>query len=285
MGKVDFLITGATGLFGTAMESACEESKIKYVGLSHESLDISDRSQLEKKIDDLSPNVIINSAAMMSIPSCEENPKKAFEINTLSVLGISKACRMRDITLVQISTNAVFDGRKGDLYFETDTPNPQNVYGLSKYAGELCVQNNLSKYYVVRFPKLFGSRRNITPGFIDKMLDKMRNREEIKVADDRVDTFTYALHAARKIVSIIRMQLPFGVYHVANRGSVSYYDFMREFARRIGYSGKITRAKDSDFPSLAPNPLRVELGSNSIKDMPFWKEALDEYVKTERIAF
>jgi dTDP-4-dehydrorhamnose reductase len=277
------LITGASGMLGTAMEGVCKEQRLNYLGLSHEDLEITDKNGLEQKIEEYMPSIIINSAAFMGIPACEENPKKAFEINAISALNLAKICKNKGINLVQISSNAIFDGKKGGLYFETDTPNPQNIYGLSKYAGEICAQNNLDSYYIMRFPKLFGSRRNNTLGFTDKMIDKMRKGEELKIADDRIDTFTYTIHAARKIISLLQDNAQFGIYHIANQGSVSYYDFVCKFAEKIGYAGKIMRSKDSDFPAPAPNPLRVELGSNKIKDMPNWENALDEYVKTEKI--
>ncbi len=280
--KEKILILGSKGLLGTAIEKVCEERTEEYLGLSHKDLDISDKSQLEKKIDEYSPRIIINSAAMMGISPCEENPQKAFEINTVSALNLTKICQKRSIALVQISSNSIFDGKKGELYFEDDVPNPQNIYGLSKYAGEICVQNNLSSHYIIRLSKLFGSRRNKTPGFVDKMIDLMKEGRELKIAEDRIDTFTYSMHAARKILSLLESHVPFGIYHVANKGSTSYYDFVCRFAEKIRYTGKITRAKDRDFPASAPNPLRVELGSEKISNMPSWEEALEEYVSEER---
>lgn len=279
----NLLILGSSGMLGTAIEEVCKESGIRHLGLSHHDLDISDKDELEKKVDESKPSIIINSAAMMGIPPCEENPVKAFEINAVSPLNLARICRDRNIALVHIGSNAIFDGKKGDLYFEEDFPNPQNIYGLSKYAGELCVQNNLPEHYIMRVPKLFGSRRNSTPGFTDKIMERMKLGKELKIADDRIDTFTYTVHAARKMISLVQNSAPFGVYHVANRGSVSYYDFICKFAEKIGYRGEIKRAKDSDFSAPAPNPLRTELGSSKIHDMPTWNEALDEYFDREKI--
>jgi len=281
--KDNVLILGSRGLFGTAMEEVCKESRVRYLGLSHDELDISDESELERKVDESKPSIIVNSAAMMGILPCEENPLDAFEINAVSALNIARICNNRDITLVHISSNAIFDGEKGGLYFEEDNPNPRNIYGLSKYAGELCVKNNLPAHYIIRLPKLFGSRRNSTPGFIDKIVERMRLGKELKIAQDRVDTFTYSVHAARKIISLVQNSAQFGIYHVANNGSVSYYDFVCTFAEKIGYNGEIIKAKDSDFPASAPNPLRTELGSSKIHDMPAWKEALDEYFARDKI--
>lgn len=280
---LNILITGSTGLFGTAMEKICQNYKIKNIGLSHLDLDISNKNQLEKKIDEYAPTVIINTAAMLGIPACEENPMDAFKINTVSVFNLTKICKERNIVLVQISSNAIFDGKKGYFYLETDMPNPQNIYGLSKYSAEICVQNNLLSYYIIRFPKLFGSRRNNTPGFIDKMLNQMKKGIELKVADDRFDTFTYTMHAAKKTLSLLQDKAPFGIYHIANQGTVSFYDFVYALAKKIKYNGKIIKVKDQDFHSVFLNPLRNELGSEKIKDMPSWEEALNDYVLLENI--
>lgn len=277
------LIIGSSGMFGSAMERVALERKVNYSSLSHEELDITNQAMLEKKIREYSPSVIINAAAMLGIPACEENSSRAFNINAVGPLYLAKICLAQNMTLVQTSTNAIFDGKKGDFYFEEDIPNPQNIYGVSKYAGEVFVQNNLPAHYIVRFPKLFGSRKNSSSGFTDKMLDRMRKGQELRIADDRLDPFTYTIHAARKVLDLIETRAPFGVYHVANKGSVSYYDFVSEFAKAIGYSGAITRAKDADFPALAPNPLRTELDSRKIKDMASWRDALNEYVSSERI--
>jgi dTDP-4-dehydrorhamnose reductase len=277
------LITGASGMFGTAMEGVCRDNLVDVVGTSSKDFDIANKDTLEKAIEECSPGIIINSAVFMGIPACEENPKRAFDVNAVAALELARICRRRGITLVQISTNAIFDGKKGDLYFETDVPNPQNIYGLSKYAGEIGVRNSLAESYIVRFPKLFGGRRNNTSGFTDKMIAKMKAGEELKISGDRVDPFTYTVHAARKLISLLENQAPFGIYHIANQGSVSYYDFICAFAEKVGYSGKIIRAKDRDITQPTLNPLRNELGSLKIKDMPSWEDALNEYVKVERV--
>lgn len=283
MKNKNILIIGSNGMFGTALEKICDEKNMEHTGLSHKDLEISDKYQLEQRIEKYKPNIIINTAAMMGLPACEQNPKKAFEINSVSVLNLARICQEKDITLVQISSNAIFDGTKGSLYVETDTPNPQNMYGLSKYAGERCAQNNLDNCYIIRLPKLFGPRRNKTPGFTDRIIDKMNAGEELRIADDRFEPFTYTMHAARKVISLIQESPSFGIYHISNQGSVSFYDFICKFAEKIGYDGKIIRAKDSDFPAPAPSPLRAELGSHKIKDMPHLENALEEYVKTYKI--
>jgi dTDP-4-dehydrorhamnose reductase len=269
-------------MLGSAIENVCKNSGINHIGFSHSGLEISNIENLEQKIKENNPEIIINTAAMMGIPVCEENPTKAFEINALSVLNLAKICKKSNIKLIQISTNSVFDGKKGDLYFETDIPNPLNIYGLSKYAGEICVQNNLDNYYIIRLPKLFGPRKNNTLGFTDKIIDKMKKGGELRIAEDRFEPFTYSEHAARKIISIVQDKMPYGIYHITNRESISFYDFVCRFAEKIGYKGKITKAKDKDFYSQGYSPLRTELGSYKITDMPNIEKGLEEYVENNK---
>ena len=123
----------------------------------------------------------------------------------------------------------------------------------------------------------------MTLGFTDKMLAKMRAGEELRVSGDRIDPFTYTIHAAKKVLSLLTSQAPFGIYHIANQGSVSYYEFICAFANKIGFSGEITRTgRERDHSAL--NPLRAELGSTKVRDMPSWSAALDEYVRDEKIS-
>jgi dTDP-4-dehydrorhamnose reductase len=268
---------------GSALERVCLEKQLNFIGLNHSELDICNYSGLKSRIEQIKPRIIINTASMLGINACEENPQKAFEVNATGPFYLANICNKNEIILVQTSTNALFDGTKEDFYFETDKPNPRNMYGLSKYCGEKVVENNLLAHYIVRFAKLFGSRRNNTLGFTDKMIQKMRKREELRIADDRFDPFTYNIHAARKVLDILEQRYPFGIYHVASKGSVSYFDFACRFAKEIGYEGSIIRIKDKDFPSQYVNPLRTELSSKKVLDMPTWEEGLEEYLKQENV--
>jgi dTDP-4-dehydrorhamnose reductase len=277
------LILGAKGVVGTAVENVCKEQKLENISLDIEDLDIGNKKNLVEIMDYHRPNVVVNAAVIMGFNSCEENPEKAFGVNALSVLNMAKWCQKNNSTLIQTSTNAVFSGNKNDFYFESDSPNPSTVYAISKYAGELCAQNGTNSHYIIRLPKLFGPRRNEGSDFTEKIIKKMRSEKELKIAEDRFDPFTYSVHAARKMLELVHQPAPFGIYHITNQGSTSYYDFVCELGKILNYSGNILRCKDSDLKSPYPNPLRIELGSLKISDMPSWKEALAEYINTENI--
>ncbi len=277
------LIFGSTGLLGTALEKVCQEKKISSVALSHEDFEVTDKSKLEEKVLQYKPDVVVNATAMIGISACEKDPETTFDINAFSALNLARICKKGDIVLVQPSSHAVFDGKDMKPYIETDRTNPINVYGISKLASEFFVRNTLVPHYIVRFPTLFGQRRNSALGFVDKMIERMKQGKELRIADDRIDSPTYSIHASEKIISLIQDNHSFGTYHIANKGSPSYYEFIFKLADKIGFTGKIHRAKDKDFPAPAPNPLKVNLTSNKIPDMLDWRDALNEYVKSEGI--
>jgi dTDP-4-dehydrorhamnose reductase len=272
------LILGSTGALGTALKFICEKKKIDYLGLSHEDIEITDKNKLEELIEKYKPSIIINCVALIGINLCEEQPEKSFLVNSIAVSHLAKLCEKNEITLIQPSSHAVFDGNKSGFYTEKDIPNPTNVYGISKFAGELFALNLCPKHYIFRFPTMFGPRNNTSPGFVDKIVLRLEQGQDARIADDKIDSPTYTLDVAEKIIEIIKANLPYGVYHIANQGSVSYYDFIFALAKLIGKENLIKRAKESDFPSLAPKPLKTSLASIKLSPMRCWEEALKEYV-------
>lgn len=276
------MILGSTGLLGTSLEQICNEEKVDFIGITHKDLEITDDVQLSSLIEKYDPTTIINTIALIGINFCENNPKKTLDINANAVFYLAKICKKRDITLIQASTHAVFDGEKG-RYIETDKTNPINIYGYSKLISEYYTKMNALKYYVVRFPTMYGSRRNTSLGFVDKMINAMKEGKNLKIASDRMDSPTYALDAAKKIIELISTEMPYGTYHIANKGEVSYYNFINLLSKLINYKGTIEEANDKDFLALAPNPLKVSLCSEKIDNMRDWDTALKEYVLREKI--
>ena len=142
---------------------------------------------------------------------------------------------------------------------------------------------NSDKYYILRLATMYGTRRNNSLGFVDKMIERMKNNQELKVSNDRMDSPTYADNVAEQINYILEENLPFGTYHVSDEGRVSYFEFITYLAELINFKGTIKSAKDTEFKSLAPNPLKVGLSSNLLENKAFWKDALQKYVSTEKI--
>ena len=125
---------------------------------------------------------------------------------------------------------------------------------------------------------MYGPRRNASVGFVDKTLKWLADGKVLKIADDKIDSPTYSLDAAKAILALIEDGQPWGLWHVANNGIVSYYEFVSRLASLLGFENRIERAKDQDFPGLAPKPLFTALASEKLPPLRRWEDALTEYV-------
>ncbi len=280
--KKKVLVLGATGLLGTSLERVFKNDKhFKFIGCSHKDIDITNYKKVEKLLKKNKPQFVINTVALIGINFCEDNPEKTMDVNGFSVNNLAKICSNIRATLVQISTHAVFNGIKKHPYEEKDQTNPINIYGYSKLVGEYFVKMNLKNYFILRMPTMYGPRRNKALGFVDKMIINMKQGKNLKIAGDRMDSPSYALNISKKIKKLIT-QKKYGVYHISDIGAVSYYQFIKELSKLIGFSGKVKKVKDREFPSAAPNPLRVSISSKNGTGIP-WKKALRDFVKEENI--
>jgi dTDP-4-dehydrorhamnose reductase len=272
------LTLGSTGAVGTALDIVCKKRGIECVGKGHGDFEITDRAQLERVIGEVNPNAVVNCVAMVGVNPCEKEPQRAFDINGIAAANLARICEESGIIFVQPSSHAVFDGTKDDFYTEEDKVNPAGVYAVSKVAAEFFAKNLSTRHYITRFPTLFGPRRNSSKGFVDKMMDRLREGKEIKVADDKIDSPTFTIDAADAVLSMVEEEKPFGFYHIANTGKVSYFDFISRLAEKMGLEATIIHAKDGDFPAMAPKPLKTSLRSIKLDPLRTWQQALEEYV-------
>lgn len=277
------LLFGTTGLFGTELESICASGGVDFVGLSHADVDVTDHSAVIAHIDRHEPTAVVNAVAIVGIDPCEEQSGLAYAVNAAAPLAMALHCAKRNIAMVQTSTHAVFDGTKTAPYTEEDLPNPISVYSLSKFAGECFVRDVCPKHYVVRFPTMYGTRRNSAPGFVDKMLARLQAGKELRVADDKFDSPSYAHDTAQQTLGLLTDGRDFGTYHVANKGNVSFYEFISMLKEVLGAKNPVHRAKDSDFPGLAHKPLRTAIASSRLPSLRHWQDALEAYVKTSPV--
>ncbi len=272
------LLIGASGCFGTEFLKVCKEKKIAILSYKSKKLDVSNYNQLKKKINILKPNIILNSSAIVGINQCEVEYSNAFKVNTIGALNLAKICSDKNIILIQTSTHAVFDGKKTNFYTEKDTPNPNNVYSGSKYLSEVFVKAICKKYYIIRFPTLFGNRKNNLLGFVDKVKKALKENKNLKIAKDKIDTPTYARDAAFLLIHILQKKYKYGTYHLANSGKTSYFEFVKYMKKILESKSKIIPAKDKDFISVGLKPLRTSLKSTKLPKLRNWKKSLNEYL-------
>ncbi len=272
------LLFGSTGMMGTAIETICKERGINYIGITHDECDVTNASLVREKIEFYLPDIVINAVAIIGDNPCESDPLLCFNINAISVAYMAKTCEKNQIIFVQPSSHAVFDGEKDDYYTENDLPIPLSMYSASKYMAEIFALNLCKKHYIVRFPTMFGERENKRLGFVDKVINKIMKGEELKIADDKIDSMTYSIDAAEQLVWMLEQKVPYGIYHIANEGKVSYYDFVKKFAELLKADIKLKRAKDSEFPSLGHKPLKTSMKSIKLPPIRNWEVALYDYV-------
>jgi len=270
------LLFGSSGLLGTAIEKKCQEKNIECIGLSHDDFEITSYRQINKMIREHKPDVVINTIALVGRSACNDM-EDTFNINSKPVWYITKICKELDIILVQISTTAVFSGRQQEGYYtENSEPSPQDMYGASKLISEIYTRSKCNKYYIIRLPMLFGPRRNNSTSFIDRLIEWMITKDEVKIATDKIESYGYSYDIAETILYIIN-EKDYGIYHVGNYGKASLHVLAVELKKLLQLDVKIKRAKSKDFDTL---PSMLGLKSIKIRPLRLWKDALNEYINT-----
>lgn len=272
------LLIGSSGMVGTAVENVCDRKGIECMGLTHDDLEITDFNAVSAAIDNNMPNVVINAAAIVGINKSELEPQRVFNINAIAVSNLAKICEKHRIILIQPSSHAVFNGKKNGYYTEDDQPDPTSVYSASKYIAEYFAKNICTRHYVTRLGAVFGMRRTANKGFIGKIFERIEKGEDIAAADDRIESPTYAIDVAEVLISLLEKKKPFGIYHIANLGMVSYYDFVAKLIEILKADVNLVKAKDKNFKSLVFNPSRTPLKSIKLEPLRSWEDALCEYI-------
>lgn len=278
------VIIGANGQLGSDLVKVFTGTKHEIVPLTHADIDVTKFELSEKVLKNIQPDIVINCAAYVRVDDAEDNAYRAFGVNAFGARNIAKICAELNSTLMHISTDYVFDGRKKKPYTEDDVPNPVNVYGNSKLAGEYFVRNIMEKYYVIRSSSLFGAAGASGKGgnFVETMKKKAQSGEEIRVVDDMVMSPTYTRDAAGMIRDILMKELPSGSYHVANSGYCSWYEFARAIFDALDIDANLLPIKTSALRTKAKRPMFSALVSVRLKkyglEMPCWKEAFRNYL-------
>lgn len=257
------------------------------IPLTHKDLDVTDFESL-KLLKELKPDVIINTAAYVRVDDAELYPEKAFQVNAIGALNVARIANEINAINVYISTDYVFDGTKGEPYTEEDAPNPLNVYGLSKYAGEIFTRNYSQKYYIIRVASLYGKAGASGKGgnFVEFMIQKAKRGEEIRVVDDVFMSPTYTKDAAKTLKRFLKLKPEFGIYHMVNEGHCSWYEFTKEIFEILGWDVEVKPIKSNELKRLAKRPRFSALKDEKLEKiglrMRHWREALKEYLKEKK---
>jgi dTDP-4-dehydrorhamnose reductase len=276
VGKKVLLLLGHTGKMGVALKDVFE-SDYYLIGKNSSNFDAGNFEQVQNTIEVNNPDIVINAVAFSGIDHCEKDPEKALRLNTLYPKLLAELSNEKGFLLVHFSTDAVFNDDKGDFYIEKDYPQPFNIYGLTKYGGDLFIQAIAKCYYIFRLSILFGDTTKNTQ-FVEKMLQKVREGHKVlECSDDIICSPTYSKDVAKGVRRILENSLLFGLYHVANQGKASLYDLMKEIIGNLDLDVRVERTSYKDFPSCGKKNTYTPIKSQKIDSLRPWKEAVKDY--------
>jgi dTDP-4-dehydrorhamnose reductase len=275
------LLIGGSGQLGTAIRR--EWSDCEIVAPPRADLELQDRVRLREAVARVRPDVLVNAAAFHDVDRCEDEPQRAFEINALAVGAAAAVAREHDALFVTISTDYVFDGAAVQPYAEDCATRPLSVYGVSKLAGELLVRSCESHAFVVRTCGLYGpaTERHKQP-FIERVLTRAAGDPPLGVVADVIASPTFAGDLARAIRRLIESE-SYGLYHAADVGPVSWYDFAREAIAQAGAAVGVEPISAAQRHARAVRPRFSALENEKLRglgiEMPSWRDGITRYLQ------
>jgi len=268
------LVIGAKGQVGRELMGQGQDHGFSMDGLDIEDLDITDALAVVMAIRKHGPGIVINAAAYTAVDQAETDSSGIFAVNCNGVANLARSCAEGDIPLIHISTDYVFDGESATPYQESDTPNPLNIYGKSKLAGEQEVRHLCRKYVILRTSWLFSSHGQ---NFVKTMLRLGENHETLHVINDQLGCPTPAEDLADVILRMSRYicsgaNSVWGTYHYCGAGAVSWYGFAEEiFACARQYHPVVLKElfpiTTEDYPLPAKRPAYSVLNCQQIRQV------------------
>ncbi len=279
------VIIGSKGMLGTALVERFSH-KHEVVGLDRPEIDITDEASTQTKLETLAPEVLINCAAINAVDDIESKNdvfELAWKVNAKAVETLALVAKTLNIPLVHFSSDYVFDGTNDEGYVEDFSPKPISKYGETKFEGERLLESVTSKYYLIRLSRLFG-RPGIGEGmkksFVDKMLEIAEAGKELKVVDAEVGSPTYSVDLADFVYKLLEKQLPYGVYHGANSGACTWYEWAGEIFRLKNMPVSVERIDPAGLIRPAKRPAYSELINTKTEPPRSWQEALNDYISS-----
>ncbi|MFS1510718.1 MULTISPECIES: dTDP-4-dehydrorhamnose reductase [unclassified Vibrio] len=283
------LITGCYGQVGSCLtQQLVNNGNITLCGLDREHLDITNQKAVSAAVAEFQPTVIINAAAHTAVDKAEEEVDLSYAINRDGPKYLAEAAQSVGAAILHISTDYVFEGNKVGEYVETDTTNPQGVYGQSKLAGEIAVAEACDKHIILRTAWVFGESGN---NFVKTMLRLGENRDALSIVGDQFGGPTYAGDIASALIQIAKRitqgeAVEYGVYHYSGLPHVSWFDFAEsifDIAVEKGVLAKkprLTSITTEQYPTPAKRPSNSRLSTHKITqafsvEVSDWKAALN----------
>jgi dTDP-4-dehydrorhamnose reductase len=249
------VIIGGNGQVGSDLAELLGDAKEDVVSLTRSELDITQSSSLRENLSPYQPDVIINCAVYHPIDECENEPERSFAVNATAVRDLALAAKELQATVVQFSSDYVFDGELGRPYKEADTPTPVSVFGVSKQAGEQLLRAVLPCHYIIRTSGLYGlaGSRVKRGNFVDTMLRLGKQNGQVRVVNDLRMAQTSTRNLARQVLALIRTE-HYGTYHASDHGDYSWYEFAKKIFEYSAMEVVVTPVSWRTMPFLAPRP-------------------------------
>jgi len=258
------LITGAKGQVGSELVRDCQAHGLDFVAFGSKDLDITSQVDVDAAIKAHQPNVIINAAAYTAVDNAEDDRETAFAVNADGSRHLALAAKAVNAKLIHISTDYVFDGNKDGAYTVEDVPNPQNVYGESKLAGEQAIAGILDNYLIVRVAWVFGEFGN---NFVKTMLKLAETRDELSVVNDQWGAPCPAKAISEFLLSPKALNELKGIEHCDSVPKVTWYDFATTIFEVTGNAGRVTvsAVTSDEFVTKARRPNNSMMQSDQFK--------------------
>lgn len=276
---MSIVVTGAGGQLGAAILRAAAAQAVQVHGLDRAALDIADEASIERVL--LGAKVVINTAAFTNVDGAEGDILGAWRGNCTGPALLADWCARNDAALVHVSTDYVFDGVKAKPYGERDAINPLGAYGASKAEGEAAVAETLDRHMIVRSSWLFSA----WPGnFVATMLRVARDRDEIRVVNDRYGSPTSADDLAAALLTLAKAagdpkNRKWGLFHYGGAPATTWYGFAEEIFRHHPKPPRLVPVSGAEWPAPAPRPANSALECTRIKRdfgiaQPDWRKAV-----------
>lgn len=272
------LITGSNGMLGYDLIKVLENEH-DLIKTTSKTLDITNKEAVMDFIERETPDIVINSAAYTNVDGCEENQKLAYAVNGEGVKNLALACKKTDSILAHISTDYVFKGDNDTPRCEDDEIGPVSIYGKSKLQAEQAIEEILDKYFIIRTAWLYGYNGG---NFPKTMLELAKNNDEITVVNDEVGSPTYTPDLAKAISKLIKTD-KYGIYHVTNSDSCSWFEFAKLIFKLANVDVKVSPTTAKEFARPAPRPSYSVLDNkkwieNGFEPLRSYKEAIKDYI-------
>lgn len=277
-------IIGKNGQLGSELVKCSNDAGNETFSFGRQDLDITSYDKVKEKIEQLAPDVVINTAAYHIVSDCEKYPDIAFSVNAAAQKNIALICKNNDIKLVYLSTDKVFDGEFKKPYKENDIANPVQVYGISKLAGEIATLNYNPNSLIIRtcgiFGGLYGSRAK-KGNFVLYILNQSKIKREIEISSEQIANFAYADDLALGILQLLEKKSK-GIFNLVNQGYSSWAKFSQEIVKIRKLEFKIIPIDRKGVYGDVPTPIFTALNTDKAGKkgvfMGGWRDALKRYL-------